>query len=177
MEYKNRKLHTHFIKLFILCRYGPGGLVRSRSLRSLASRQAPWKKKGVVKWIPHINTVNQKWEFHSEILGDKQDLFCSRNYIRSKARKICQLWKMNAKDLIRLSFVHKRWNCRLNWKFLGLYSSWPSQLLSNVKGAGASLTEMSSWERETIFWLDWANGEQGSKYSAHHSRLSGLLSS
>ena len=94
LEYKNRKLLTHFINFFILCRYGPGGLVRSLSLRSLASRQAPWKKKIVVKWIPHINTVNQKWESHSKILGEKRLVLIS-NILRRPQKfenKIQQFW-------------------------------------------------------------------------------------
>ena len=84
---------------------------------------------------------------------------------------------MKDKFLIHLNFAPKSKNCRLNWKCLGLYSSWPPQLLSNVKGAGASLTEMSSWER--YLKLDratqFSNGVCGSKYPAHHSRSSGLL--
>ena len=76
--------------------------------------------------------------------------------------------------MIRLNFAPKWWNWRLNWKILGLYSSWLPQLFSIVKEAGASLTEISSWEK-----LDWAtqlwNGLRGSKYSLNHSGLSGLL--
>jgi hypothetical protein len=52
----------------------------------------------------------------------------------------------------------------MNWIILGLYSSWISQLFSSVKGAGASLTELSSWERylklvgssySTFKWRAW----------------------
>ncbi len=58
-----------------------------------------------------------------------------------------------------------------------MYNSWPSQLVSSVKGDRASLTEMSSWERPYFdFKLDRAtqlsDGTRGSKYSAHHSQLS-----
>ena len=59
-----------------------------------------------------------------------------------------------------------------------MYSSWPPQLLGSVKGAGAALTEMSSWER--YLKLDWAtqlsNSMCGSKQSAHHSWLSDFYS-
>ena len=58
-----------------------------------------------------------------------------------------------------------------------MYHSCPAQLLSSVKGTGASLTEMSSWERPYFdLKLDRAtqlsNGPCRSKHSAHHSRLS-----
>ena len=57
--------------------------------------------------------------------------------------------------MIHLNFAPKQWNWRLNWNFLVLYHSWPPQLLSSVKGAGASLTEISSCGRDHILIWSW----------------------
>ena len=81
----------------------------------------------------HSAWSKQDWKFNSY----------SRNY-KSKARKIWRSWKMKAKFWSIWIFRLKK---QLNWQFLGLYSSWPPQLLSSVKGARTSLTErdISSW--------------------------------
>ena len=72
----------------------------------------------------------------------------SRNYIRSKARKIWRSWKMKAKFWsIWILPLSKQ---RLNWPFLGLYSSWPPQLLSSVKGFRASGPNWDVKLRETF---------------------------
>ena len=72
-----------------------------------------------------------------------------------------RLWKMNAKFIsVGILHLNNKIGDRIENFFACTVGSWPIQLVKSIKGAAASLTEMSSWERETVFWF-----EVGSSYS------------